>query len=636
MIFSCKDIEKAYGTDTVLDKISFKLEEKEHLAIVGVNGAGKTTLLRIITGEESADGGEIYMRKDISAGYLKQNINIDSKITIYQELMSVFDEVSAIEKELSKMEAEMREVSGEKLKSLMAAYGELSHKFEESGGYSVKSRIRGILKGLGFDESMYEMPVSLLSGGQQTRLNLAKLLLASPDLLILDEPTNHLDIESVEWLEDFLKGYRGSIMVVSHDRFFLDKIAHNVLEIENHKGRVYSGNYTKYMEKKRLIYESDLKAYANQQAQIKHQEKVIETLRSFNREKSIKRAESREKALNKMEKLEKPFAGPEKIRLAFKTDVESGSDVLSVLELKKSFDGVPLFENISFEVKKGEKVALIGRNGIGKTTLFNILRGRILPSGGRFKLGVNVNMRTFSQTEAENLSDTTPFEEILSANPRFSDLQARNALAAFQFKGDDVFKKISALSGGEKGRLALAKLMVSGANFLLLDEPTNHLDIFSKEVLEEAILSYEGTVLFVSHDRYFINRTADKIIELTPEKADVYNGNYDYYLEKRKFFKREIQAEEVKAPSQTKEDWLKQKEDTARRRKYENQLKKAEKRIEDTEARIAEIDEKMYSKEASADPDLLRELYEEKEGLEARLMEYMAEWEELMNSEETP
>ena len=389
------------------------------------------------------------------------------------------------------------------------------------------------------------------------------------------------------------------------------------------------------MEKKRQIFEADLKAYAKQQAEIEHQEKVIQTLRSFNREKSIKRAESREKALKKMDIIDRPDQDIRKIRLAFTADIQSGNDVLSVLELKKSFDDNLLFENLSFEIKKGEKTALIGKNGIGKTTLFNILKGRMLHDGGRFKLGVNVKMKAFSQTEAENLSDSTPFEEILSANPKFNDLQARNSLAAFQFKGDDVFKKISTLSGGEKGRLALAKLMVSGANFILLDEPTNHLDIYSKEVLEEAILNYEGTVLFISHDRYFINRTAERIIELTRNGAEIYNGNYNYYLEKKKLKKESLISGEVKSVSKTKEDWIKQKDREAKERKYKNRLKKAESLIEETENKIAEIEEKMYSEEVSADQGLLHDLFEEKTILEEKLMEYMEEWEKLLEEAES-
>ena len=639
MILACRQLHKAYGIDVILEKITFHIEEREKAAIVGVNGAGKTTLFKVLTGEISADGGEFYLKKDTSLGYLAQNFEINSDKTIYDEMLSVFDKIMQTEANLREMENEMGGLSGQALADKMEEYAALQHYFEEHDGYSYQSRLKGVLKGLGFTESDWGRPMNQLSGGQKTRVHLGKLLLSKPDVLLLDEPTNHLDIASIEWLEDFLRTYPGSVLIISHDRYFLDRIVTKVIEIENKKSYVYNGNYSFYWQQKEINREIQQKAYDMQQKEIKHQEDVIRTLRQFNREKSIKRAESREKVLDKMERIDRPDALPDQMRLTLTPHLTSGNDVLHAEDLSKSYGGQKIFQGVSFDVKRSDKVAIIGPNGVGKSTLFRMLLKEVSSDSGLIRFGTNVFVGYYDQEQAKLDETKTIFEEISDSYPTLTQGQIRNMLAAFVFTGDDVFKPISALSGGEKGRVSLAKIMLSKANTLMLDEPTNHLDMFSKEVLESAINRYEGTCIYISHDRYFINKTAEKILELTPEGVILYNGNYDYYLEKkaeraRNEAEKALQNNQkatTAAPAQpiseTKNDWLKQKEQQAAERKLANKIKKIEAEIEETENAIAKADEDMAA--CGTDFSKANEIFAEKTKLEEKLEKLFEEWEEL-------
>ncbi len=629
MILALNNVSKSFGTDVILENISFHIEEKEKVGIVGVNGAGKSTLFKIITGELSLDSGEVIIPKSVTPGYFSQILEIDSNKTIYEELLTVFQPVILIKQQLRDIENQMAHTKGSDLDRLMSEYSELSRKMEEMDGYSYHSRLRGVIKGLGFNDDESSQPINELSGGQKTRVALGKILLQAPDILLLDEPTNHLDIDSIRWLEDFLKGYNGAVVIISHDRYFLDKIIGKVIEIENRKAKEYFGNYSYYAEKKIVDREIAWHQYINQQKEIKHQEEVIKKLREFNREKSIKRAESREKMLEKIDRIEAPENLPDKMRLTIKPLRESGNDVLSIDSLSMSFDDTPLFSNISFDIKKGEKVALIGPNGIGKTTLFRIILSKLEPKSGNVKLGSNVIIGYYDQEQSDLSLNKTIFDEISDAYPDLTVTQIRNVLAAFVFTGDDVFKTIDTLSGGEKGRVALAKIMLSKANFLILDEPTNHLDINSKEILEQALRSYEGTVLYISHDRYFINQTAQKIIELTKNKAVTYLGNYDYYMEKIEENKITIKSQETVTETENKIDWKKQKEIQSQLRKKENQIKKLETEISETENKITELDDLLATEEVYTNSVRSREVYEEKEALEEKLMTLYEEWENI-------
>lgn len=637
MIFACKDIQKSYGIDTILEKVSFNIEDREKVAIVGVNGAGKTTVFKIITGEISADNGDMFIRKDASMGYLAQNFVIDKNITVYEEMLSVFNNIMDMEKNLRDMENKMANVSEAELPKFMEQYSRLSHDFEQLDGYSYKSRIKGVLKGLGFTEEEYNKPLNTLSGGQKTRVHLGKLLLTQPDLLLLDEPTNHLDIDSLVWLEDFLRSYPKAVLIISHDRYFMDRIVTKVIEIENKKSTIYEGNYSYYAEQKEINRQIQLKQYINQQKEIKHQEEVIRTLRSFNREKSIKRAESREKALEKMERVERPESLPDKMRLTLTPKITSGNDVLHAENLSKSFPDKTLFSGVNFDIRRSEKVAIIGPNGVGKSTLFKMLLGKVKYDSGEIKLGTNVNIGYYDQ-EQQTLDETkTIFQEISDTYPNMTNGEIRNVLAAFVFTGDDIFKTIGSLSGGEKGRISLAKIMLSEANLLMLDEPTNHLDMFSKEILENAINSYEGTVIYISHDRYFINRTAERILDLNPYGVTEYLGNYDYYLEKKAEKEREaievsIANPSIQSPiieSNTKIDWKKQKEEQAKERKIQNKIKKIEEEIEKTENKINELSELLFDEKISCDAGKAKDIFDEKTALEEKLEKLFEEWEEL-------
>ncbi len=639
MILSCQNISKAFVEKEVLKNVSFHIEDNEKAAIVGINGAGKTTLLRIIVGEMVPDDGLVTFAKDKTFGYLAQNAAVDTGNTIYEELLSVKQDLIDIEEKMRQCEASMKHADGDALENLMKQYTALTHAFEIGDGYSYKSELVGVLKGLGFTEAEFDKSVSTLSGGQKTRVALGKLLLLKPDLIILDEPTNHLDMNSIAWLETYLLNYKGAVLIVSHDRYFLDKIAGKVIEIDQTKATTFMGNYSDYAYKKEQLRVAAWNAYMNQQREIKHQEEVIEKLRSFNREKSIKRAESREKMLDKIEVLEKPTEVRTDMKLKLTPHMTSGNDVLTVKELSKSFDQKLLFEHINFEIKRGEHVAIIGDNGTGKTTLLKILNDLLPADCGTFTLGTNVVIGYYDQEHHVLHSEKTLFDEISDDYPYLTNTQIRNVLAAFLFTGDDVFKRISDLSGGERGRVSLAKLMLSDSNFLILDEPTNHLDIMSKEILEDAINAYEGTVLYVSHDRYFINKTAHRILDLTAHQFVNYIGNYDYYLEKHDTVMAAVigaaqteaasSAQTAASESEVKLDWKAQKEEQARIRKRENDLKKCEDKINTLEERQAAIEEEMARPEVATNVAKLQELSKEQDAITAQLEELYELWETL-------
>lgn len=635
MILSCQNISKSYGTDEILKKVSFHIEANEKAAIVGINGAGKSTLLKIIMQEISPDEGEVIVAKDKTVGYLAQYQDTTSHQTIYEEVLEAKAALIETENRLRLMEEKMNQLTGEMLEKHLNDYHKLSHEFELAGGYAYRSEVVGVLKGLGFTEEDFSKKMEELSGGQKTRVSLGKLLVTKPDVLLLDEPTNHLDMESIRWLEGFLMNYKGAVIIVAHDRYFLDRVVTKVIEIFQHKANVFQGNYTAYAAKKAALREAMLKQYYNQQREIKHQEEVITKLKSFNREKSIKRAESREKMLEKVERLEKPTEENTDIKIVLEPNVVSGNDVLTVEGLAKAYPPLSLFDGIDFEIKRGERVALIGNNGTGKTTILKIINGLIDADAGTVKLGSNVHIGYYDQEHQLLHAEKTIFEEISDDYPTLTQTQIRNVLAAFLFTEDDVFKRISDLSGGERGRVSLAKLMLSDANFLILDEPTNHLDITSKEILENALRQYTGTVFYVSHDRYFINQTATRILELTGEKVINYIGNYDYYLEKREELAKVYLSEEPKkektdsAKAEVKMDWQEQKAKQAQIRKIENALKKAEEEIERLENRVAEIDEECALPENATNSAKLGELVKEQEECNKRLEELYEEWENL-------
>lgn len=639
MILSCNNISKSFGTDIIIKSCSFNIEDHEKAAIVGINGAGKSTLLKIITGEEPADTGIVTLAKDKTLGYLAQQQDLQSDRSIYDELLSVKQYILDMESELRRIEAAMNSASGDELEALMNRYTNLNHEFEMNNGYAYKSEITGVLKGLGFTEEDFSLHVNTLSGGQKTRVSLGKLLLSKPDIIMLDEPTNHLDMESISWLENYLLNYNGAVLIVAHDRYFLDKIVSKVIEIDNGDCTVFSGNYTDYASKKAILRNMKLKEYLNQQRDIKHQEEVIAKLKQFNREKSIKRAESREKMLDKMEVVDKPVELNAKMNIQLEPSVVSGNDVLTVTDLTKSFDGNTLFNNINFDIKRCERVALIGNNGTGKTTILKLINGIIQPDSGSIYLGAKVAIGYYDQEHHVLDPDKTLFQEIQDAYPDLNNTQIRNTLAAFLFTDDDVFKYIRDLSGGERGRVSLAKLMLSNANLLILDEPTNHLDIVSKEILENALNSYTGTVLYVSHDRYFINATATRIIELTNQNIVNYIGNYDYYLEKRDILTTKTfpattgSSSADTAVKDSKISWQQSREEQNRLKKRKNEIKRTEERISVVEERLAAIDAEYSDPSIGSNTARLMELHNESAGLQKELDELYEHWDSLMEEE---
>lgn len=635
MILSVSDIDKSFNEVPVLKNVSFHIEDNEKAAIVGINGAGKTTLLRIIMGELSADGGVIALSRDKTVGYLSQHEAVSAEKTIYDEMLSVKQDIIDLERQIRSVELQMKSASEETLNRLMDTYATLTHAFESGGGYAYKSEVTGVLKGLGFAQEEFTRTVSTLSGGQKTRVALGKLLLLKPDLIILDEPTNHLDMSSITWLENYLRAYKGAVVIVSHDRYFLDRIATKIIELDNTKATVFNGNYSDYAAKKEQLRAAQYSAYMKQQHDIRHQEEVIEKLKSFNREKSIRRAESREKMLDRIEPVEKPVEVRADMRLKLEPRSESGNDVLHAEELSKSFGSLTLFKHLGFDIKKGEHVAIIGNNGTGKTTILKMINELLTPDVGEIRLGANVEIGYYDQEHHVLHMEKTLFDEIADAYPDLGNTRIRNTLAAFLFTGEDVFKQISALSGGERGRVSLAKLMLSKANFLILDEPTNHLDIVSKEILEDALNAYTGTVLYVSHDRYFINRTASRILELEHGTLTNYLGNYDYYLEKKDAQQpraNEItgnNAADTNTDTDNKQDWLARKEQQAAQRKKENELNRCEERIEQLEKRIEEIDALMVSPDVCTDVARLQELGKERAADDDELNRLYERWEQL-------
>ncbi len=643
MILSCQNLSKTFVDHPILKQASFQLEEHEKAAIVGVNGAGKTTLLKMIIGQLPADEGLITFAKDKTFGYLAQQSDLSSSHTIYEELLSVKQDLVSMEQQLRDLEESMKHCEGTQLEEIMDRYTRMTHDFEVRGGLLYKSELTGVLKGLSFLDEDFDKQISTLSGGQKTRVSLAKLLLQSPDLIILDEPTNHLDIASISWLETYLRSYKGAVLIVSHDRYFLDRVVTKVIAIENGLVRSYAGNYSDYAAKAAMLRKAAVNAYLKQQEEIHHQQQVIDKLKSFNREKSIKRAESREKMLDKMELLEKPVEIRDDMHLKLTPQIISGNDVLSIEDLSKHFGSLTLFEHVDIEIKRGEHVAIIGDNGTGKTTLLKIINELESMDSGQIRLGSKVEIGYYDQEHHVLHSEKTLFDEISDDYPALTNTQIRNTLAAFLFTGDDVFKKISELSGGERGRVSLAKLMLSNANFLILDEPTNHLDITSKEILEQALNDYEGTVLYVSHDRYFVNQTATRILDLYNKQFYSFAGNYDYYLEKKDVVEQPSGAiqpngqtttagantDAAESASDSKLSWQQQKEEQALKRKKENRLRKCEDDIAALEDEIAQLNEQMADPAIATDVAKLQELSKKQTALQETLEQRYEEWEEL-------
>ena len=636
MILACHNLNKAFGEQIIVKDGSFHIEEHEKAALIGLNGAGKSTILKMIMGELPLDSGEVILAKGKTIGYLSQHQKLESGNTIYEEVKTAKSDIIALENQIRSIELELKHLKGEELEKRLQTYHHLTASYERANGYAYESEITGVLKGLGFSEEDFRKSVDTLSGGQKTRVSLGKLLLTKPDILLLDEPTNHLDLNSIAWLETYLSNYQGAVLIVSHDRYFLNRVVTKVIEVEQGNIMLFLGNYTSFAQKKKLVREAKLKEYMKQQQEIKHQEAVIEKLRSFNREKSIRRAESREKMLDKMTLVEKPMEATSEFHISLEPSCVSGNDVLTVEHLSKSFGALKLFQDISFEIKRGEHVAVIGDNGTGKTTLLKILNEVQPADSGVFTLGTNVHIGYYDQEHHVLHMEKTIFDEISDDYPTLTNTQIRNTLAAFLFTGDDVYKQIKDLSGGERGRVSLAKLMLSEANFLILDEPTNHLDITSKEILEKALNDYSGTILYVSHDRYFINQTATRILDLVNHTFVNYIGNYDYYLEKKEELtaaytnaNEALSSASIQTESETKLDWKAQKEQQAKERKRQNDLRKTEERISALEERDGEIDELMTQEDIYTNSVKCREFSEEKANIMQELELLYEQWEEL-------
>lgn len=636
MILSCQNLSKAFGSDDIIKNVSFQINEGDKVAIVGNNGAGKSTLLKMITGELESDAGSITLAKDATLGYLAQYQNMEGEETVYQTVYSSRQDILNMQGRLQRMEQQMTELQGEALEDLLVKYHQLHDLFEHQNGYAYESEVQGVLRGLGFSEEDFNKTMDMLSGGQKTRVSLGKLLVMKPDILLLDEPINHLDLTSIEWLETFLMNYKGTVVIVAHDRYFLDRIVTKVIDLSRHTAHVYKGNYSAFAMQKEEIRKTMLREYEKQQASIAHQQEVIDKLKQFNREKSIKRAESRQKALDKMEVLEKPVDAENHMQLSLQPDTVSGNDVLELIGLSKSYDGIPLFTNVDFLLQRGEHVAILGDNGTGKTTLLKIINEIVPADAGIFRLGANVTIGYYDQEQQVLDDEKTLFEEMSDTYPNLNNTKIRNVLAAFMFLGDDCYKRIRDLSGGERGRISLAKLMLSGANFLILDEPTNHLDMESKEILENAINAYEGTVLYVSHDRYFVNQTADKILELTNQQFSVYLGNYDYFVEK-KAQSQETQnmlsqttasSEAEQVESEGKMDWKQQKKLQSEKRKVENRIAEIEEQISECEDILAQIEEEFAKDDVATNSAKLNELSEKQSKVQTKLDTLYASWEQ--------
>lgn len=639
MILSCRNLAKAFGSDVVIENATFQINEGDKVAIVGNNGTGKSTLLKMITGELTPDDGTVVFAKDTTVGYLAQYQSTSDEGTIYEIVRSSCAEILQMEEQLHEMEAAMKQRQGEELERLLLKYHELNDLYNHMGGNAYESEVNGVLRGLGFSEEDFEKKMSMLSGGQKTRVSLGRLLVKKPDILLLDEPINHLDLSSIQWLENFLTNYRGTVVIVAHDRYFLDRIVNHVIDIVQGVTQVYKGNYTAFAKQKEERMLTRLREYEKQQEMLSHQQEVIDKLKQFNREKSIKRAESRQKALDKTERLEKPLEQTEKIKLSLEPDVISGNDVIEITNLSKAFGTQTLFADVHISLQRGEHVAIIGDNGTGKTTLLKIINRLAEADAGTIRLGANVVIGYYDQ-EQQALDDSkTLFEEVSDSYPTLTQTKIRNVLAAFMFFGEDCHKHIRDLSGGERGRISLAKLMLSGANFLILDEPTNHLDMESKEILENALNAYAGTVLYVSHDRYFINKTAHRILDLRDRQFVNYLGNYEYYLEKREHLRfagntsDDNAAEDNKSETEAKTDWQQQKKIQSEKRKLRSQLEKIEESIETTEEKIAKLDEELCKEEIATNSAKLNEITSEQQALREQLAALYEEWETLSEHE---
>ncbi|MBP2033178.1 ATP-binding cassette subfamily F protein 3 [Clostridium algifaecis] len=636
VILSCKNIHKSYGIDTILDNITFNINEGEKVGLIGPNGAGKSTLFKILTGKLEHDSGDLFIDKVKTLGYLAQHLSLNPSNTIYEEMLTVFENLIKLEKKLSKLENLMNEPydksSKEYRNKIIDDYTTYSELYTNTGGYTYKAEISRVLKGLGFFENDFDKKIDLLSGGQKTRIALCKLLLTRPNILLLDEPTNHLDLEAIEWLEDYLKNYKGTVILISHDRYFLDSVTSITMELINGHINFYNGNYTKFIDLKEKNYESQLKAYNIQQAEIKRQEEVIERYKSFNREKSIKAAESRQKMLDKIERIQSPDKPPKMKDMIFETQIKSGNDVLHIENLEKSFNEKKLFSNVSFDIKKGEKTALIGENGRGKTTLFRIIMSEVKSDNGICSLGKNVVIGYYDQEQSNLSLNKTVIDEVWDDFPKLTTTEIRNALASFLFTGDDVFKTISSLSGGEKCRINLLKLMLSKSNFLLLDEPTNHLDIMSREALEKALLNYDGTVFVISHDRYFLNKVVSKIYELKENEIKLYIGNYNYYIEKKKNPLRFEQIKEVsgKTKTQIKSERKKKKELEKSKKNEQLKMKNIEEKISDLEKEISELQNKLCLEEVYSNPEESEKINKQLLINQDNLEKLYEEWENFM------
>ena len=636
IVLSCNNLNKSFGIDTILENVSFTVNEYDKVGIIGVNGTGKTTLFKILSGIYGYDSGDIYLGKGVEIGYLEQNTNFHSEGTIFEEVLEVFKDLIEMETYLRDLEVKIANESSnpnsKKLEKIMNEYSNKLEKFSELNGYGYKSEAKGVLKGLGFSDEDMDKKINILSGGEKTRVLLAKLLLKNPSLLLLDEPTNHLDSEAIEWLEVFLKQYKGTVIIISHDRYFLDQVVNRVFEIHNKKLRTYNGNYSKFIELSKVEKELEIKKFEDQQKEIKKQEESIDRLKAYGREKHLKRARSKEKMLDKVEVLDRPEMYRKKANIKFSPSVTSGNDVLEARDISMGYGDRTLFNNLNLNIYRGEKVALIGPNGAGKSTLFKIIMNNLQPLTGSVKLGTNVHVDYFHQEQKTLNLDNTIIDEIWNDHPQLTQTTLRTMLGAFLFEDEEVFKKISTLSGGERARVAILKLILSNSNFLLLDEPTNHLDIDSKEVLEEALLNYEGTLFTISHDRYFLNTVIDKILVLDENGITEYLGNYDYYIEKKK------QAQEMSIVATTEEKTKTQLKDEKRKEREQREIEKKarvkrqniEKEIEEVELKIEELDVLMCQEEVYSNPEKAKEVSQNKSDLEDRLSQLYEEWEEYM------